>query len=352
MKTTNQKETWMRIMAGIDLHSNNAMCAVVNMEGQRLLHKKVPCRLSKVVEVLDPYKAELESVAVESTFNWYWLVDGLQDHGYKVVLANPAQIQQYEGIKELNDKSEAYFLAELLRLGVLPTGHIYDRQIRPVRDLLRRRMSLVQKRTALYLSFKSLYARSHGINLPLRELKQFSAQQAQQLYTHECDQLIAGEQVELIKHYDQSIAKIERKVSAEVAQLPYYRRLQSLPGIGPILALTITLESGPIERFASAGDYASYCRCVESKRLSNGKLKGRNNGKCGNKYLGWGFVEGANFARRYDLPSRRFFDRKEKQRNSIVATKALACKLSKAAWHIMSEDVNYDPRKVFPNLIG
>lgn len=340
----------MKIMVGIDLHSNNAMCGLMDMEGKRLLHKKVPCELSKVVELLAPFKEQIEMVGVESTFNWYWLVDGLQDHGYRVVLANPAKIIQYEGLKKVDDKSDAYHLAELLRLGILPTGHIYDRNSRPVRDALRRRLGLVQKRTALYLSFESLCARTLGVKMPLKELKKLSVEQASGLFTHRFDQLVAREQIELIRRVSQSIELIEGEVLGVASKLPYYRRLLTLPGIGVILGLTITLETGPIERFASAGDYASYCRCVESQRWSNDKVKGRNNGKCGNKYLGWAFVEGSNFARRYDAPSRQFYDQKQSQTNTIVATKALACKLSKAAWHVMSEDVNYDPRRVFPGL--
>jgi hypothetical protein len=122
---TNRKETATKVMAGIDLHSNNAMIGLVDMQGNRLQHKKVACELEAVLEVLAPYKRRLEKVAVESTYNWYWLVDGLSDHQYPVVLANPARIDQYDGLKHADDKSDAFFLAELLRLGILPMGYIY-----------------------------------------------------------------------------------------------------------------------------------------------------------------------------------------------------------------------------------
>lgn len=127
-----------------------------------------------------------------------------------------------------------------------------------------------------------------------------------------------------------------------------YRRLQTLPGVGVILGLTIAMETGPISRFAGPGNYASYCRCVSSARTSNGKDKGRNNGKNGNRYLAWAFVEAANFARRLDSRCRRFFDRKKAATNSIVATKALACKLAKAAWWILHQEVDYDSQRMFP----
>ena len=103
-----------------------------------------------------------------------------------------------------------------------------------------------------------------------------------------------------------SIHTLEEGVEAQAKQLPCYAKLKTIPGIGPILALTISLETGPIERFADDGQYASYCRCVPTDRESNGKNKGENNGKCGNKYLAWAYVEAAHFARRYDAACRRF----------------------------------------------
>jgi len=116
--------------------------------------------------------------------------------------------------------------------------------------------------------------------------------------------------------------------------------------------MTITMEVGEIQRFQSAGDFASYCRAVDARRTSNEKSKGANNRKCGNKYLSWAFVEAANFARRFDEPCRRWFDRKAARTNKVVATKALACKLAKAAWHVMANQVDYDQERIFGRAAG
>jgi len=307
----------------------------------------VACKLEEVLKVFAPYQKQIDTVAVESTYNWYWLVDGLTEHGYKVALANPAQIDQYDGLKHTDDKSDVFFLTELLRLGILPTGHIYDRQTRPVRDLLRRRLSLVRQRTALILSFKNLHVRNTGVDLGLARVKSLGVSEGKNLFEHPCDRLIAEEQLTLMRQLDQSIDRIEKAVLKVVKALPCYRRLQTIPGIGMILGLTITLETGEVSRFATAGDYASYCRCVKSQRLSNQKSKGKNNRKCGNKYLAWVFVEAANCALRSDPQCRKFYERKKVQRNGIVGIKALACKLSKAAWHIMSREVDFESERVF-----
>jgi transposase len=181
-----------RLIAGIDLHSNNLVIGVINQDGKRIACQKLDCDLKQVVEFLRPLRPQLQSMAVESTFNWYWLVDGLRAQQFPIDLANPAQIEQYSGIKHTDDKHDAFHLAELQRLNILPKAHIYDAQLRPVRDLLRRRTNLVHQRTAMIISFKSLYARTTGQALPLQEVKGLKADEAQKLYGHPANQLIAG----------------------------------------------------------------------------------------------------------------------------------------------------------------
>ena len=352
MKRPKDKNVAEKLCAGLDLHSNNVMIGLKNQDGKRIGYRKVDCRLSEVIEFLKPFKAQIEAMAVESTFNWYWLVDGLRAKGYPVDLANPAKIKQYDGLKHADDKDDAFFLAELLRLKILPTAHVYDPQLRPVRDTLRRRSNLVHQRTALLLSFKSLYARTTGEPLDLSEAKKMEPKEASQLYEHPANQLIAQVQAEHIQALAQSISRIEKAVLGCAREIPIYEKLLTLPGIGRVLGMTITMEVGDIGRFKTDGDFASYCRLVDAKRLSNGKCKADNNEKCGNKYLCWAFVEAANFARRHDEQCRRWYDRKAAKTNRILATKALACKLAKAAWHMMSQQTEYDPKRMFPELAG
>jgi transposase len=339
-----------KLIAGIDLHGNNLVIGVMNQDGQRIAYRKLECDLEQVVSFLAPLKPRLQSMAVESTFNWYWLVDGLRARGYEIDLANPAQIEQYSGIKHADDKNDAFHLAELQRLKILPKAHVYDATLRPVRDLLRRRTNLVHQRTALLLSFKSLYARTTGQAMPLRELKQLTPTEAPKLYQHPANQLIAQVQVEHIEALNGSINRVEKAVLDCAREIPLYARLLTLPGIGKILGMTITMEVGDIARFKTDGDFASYCRAVDSRRLSNGKQKGENNAKCGNQYLSWAFVEAANYAKRSNENCRRWYDRKAARTSTVLATKALACKLAKAAWHIMAHHSHYDEKRMFPEL--
>lgn len=331
----------------MDLHSNNVVIGVMDMDGNRVAHRRVECDLGQVTRFLGQYKKRLEKVGVESTYNWYWLVDGLKAEQYPVVLANPAGMEQYSGLKHADDTSDAFFIAEQLRLGILPTGHIYDAELRPVRDLLRRRLTLVHQRTSLMLSFKSLYVRTTGLEMSLSRVKEIEVGAARDLYKHPANQLIAGIQVQHREQLTVSIEQIEKVVLAAARALPCYENLLTLPGVGRILGMTISMEVGDIKRFAGPGNFASYCRTVAAEKISNKKKKGENNAKCGDKYLAWAFVEAANFAKRYDEQCRKWFERKAAKTSTIVATKALACKLAKAAWYLMAQGSAYDPVRMF-----
>jgi transposase len=143
------------------------------------------------------------------------------------------------------------------------------------------------------------------------------------------------------------IERLEREVLGQVRLAAQFEPLLSIPGVGRILALAIMLETGEIERFESVGNFASYARCVQTKRMSNDKKKGEGNSKCGNKYLAWAFVEAANFAVRYNARIKRFHQRKTAKTNQIVATKAVAHKLARAAYHVMRERVPFDETRAF-----
>lgn len=160
--------------------------------------------------------------------------------------------------------------------------------------------------------------------------------------------ILAGEtNIAIIQFLTQRIRLLERAVVKTIKLKPEYEKLMTVPGIGVILALTIMLETGRIERFSSAGNYASYSRCVKSIHTSNGKKKGRGNSKNGNKYLCWAYVEAANFAKRFCPEARRYYQRKMAKTNQIVATKALACKLAKACYFIMRDQVDFNNEKIF-----
>jgi transposase len=337
----------MKLYGAIDLHSTNNVTVVINEQDQVVYQKRLPNDLSLIAQQLSSYRRSLEGIVVESTYNWYWLVDGLMEKGHRVHLANIAAIQQYNGLKYTDDHSDARWLAHLLRLGVLPEGYIYPKQERAVRDLLRKRGQLVHQRTANLLSIQSLISRTTGNSISAKYIKALDIQHVDGVLPNPDLVLALKANLAVMNSADAQIEILEKAVQDRVNLRPQFRFLKTVPGIGPILALTIMLETGEIERFAGVGNYASYCRCVGSQKISNGKRKGSGNTKNGNKYLAWAFVEAANFAIRFSSRIKSFYQKKKSKRNAIVAIKAVAHKLCRACYYIIKDQVAFDVTKAF-----
>lgn len=338
----------MKLYAGIDLHSNNNVLVIIDECDRIVYEKRLPNELSYVLAQLAPHRQNIEAIAVESTFNWYWLVDGLMEAGYTVKLVNTAAVKTYEGLKYSADEHDARHLAHLLRLGVLPTGYIYPKKERSVRDLLRKRAQLVRTRTAQILSIENLVSRNTGDDISLKEIRDLDEKAIQQLCNGDANRALAIQSnFVVMRTLDEQIRVIERAVLKKAKLKPAFEKLLSVDGIGKILGLTIMYEAGSMDRFAKVGHFASYARCVGSSRWSNGKKKGEGNAKNGNKYLSWAFIEAAHFAVRYNERIRRFYQRKKAKTNGIVAVKATAHKLARACYHVLKDQVAFKEELAF-----
>ena len=333
--------------SGIDLHSNNSVVTVTDEEDRVVAEKRLPNDLAKILGLLEPWREEIAWVVVESTFNWYWLVDGLQAAGFQVHLANTAAIKKYEGLKHSGDEADARYLAHLLRLGILPTGTILPPDQRAVRDLARKRMQLVRSRTTHILAVENITARQHGTRISSNQVKRLTTEIIDQMALSDDVAFAIKTNMAVITTLSTQIELLEKRLQERVRERPEYGLLTSIPGIGRVLATTILLETGTIDRFAAPGNFASYARCVDSVHTSNGKKKGEGNTKNGNKYLAWAFVEAANFALRYCAEAKRFYERKKARTNNVVALKALAHKLARACFHTLKKRKPFDVTRCF-----
>jgi transposase len=336
----------MTLYCGIDLHSNNSVVAVLDERDCTVYEKRLENEITTIIEALAVYQPELAACVVESTYNWYWLVDGLMDAGFPVRLAHTSALPEYSGLKYSNDFSDARQLAHLLRLGLLPTGYIYPKEERALRDLLRRRLLLVRQRALHHVSLQSLIARHSGQRLNTLQIKQLrKAQLADYLQGHA---LLGGEITHQARCWlETAVRKIEQELQRHIKPREDYQFLQSIPGVGPVLGTTIALETGTIERFASPGNYASYARCVKSEKISNQKRKGQGNKKNGNKYLAWAFMEAAHYAAIWDPGIKRYYQRKQTKVHILVAKKAVANKLARACYHMLKRGEKFDVSRAF-----
>jgi transposase len=337
----------MKLYCGIDLHSNNSVVVILDEEDSVIYQKKLSNQIDVILQQLSAFKDRITAIAIESTFNWYWLVDGLQEAGYHIKLVNTAAVQVYSGLKHTDDKDDARWLAHLMRLDILPTGYIYPKEERAIRDLLRKRSQLVRQCTTNILSAQNILIRNTSVSISGSKLKTIELSELDSLLEDPNIILALKSNIMMIKSLQDGIKIIEKSVLNQVKLRPEFKQLLTVNGIGNILGLTIMLETGAISRFNKVGNYASYCRCVKSERLSNGKKKGENNRKNGNKYLAWAYVEAANFAIRYDDKIKSFYQKKKAKTNGIIATKAVAHKLARACYHIIKSQVPFNVNQAF-----
>jgi transposase len=337
----------MKLYGGIDLHSNNSVVALLDEQDHVVYRKRLANEVGCVLAALEPYGDGIEGLVVESTYNWYWLVDALMESGYRLHLANTAAIVQYSGLKYGDDDSDAVWLAKLLRLGLLPEGYIYPKEQRAIRDLLRRRSRLVQQHTANILAVQNLLSRNRGQSLNANAIRRLEPEKVRELLPDPNLALAVQSTLLAMRGQQAAIDLLEREARAQVEATAAYRHLLTTSGIGQVLGLTILLETGPLARFACVGNYASYSRLVGSERLSNGKRKGRGNTKNGNKYLAWAYLEAANFAVRYNPKIKRYYQRKRAKTNGVIAIKTVAHKLARACYYMLRDGTDFDVDRAF-----
>jgi transposase len=334
------------LYGGLDLHGNNVFCTLMDAARNVRFEKRFPNDMLAIREGLEPFRKWIKELAVESTFNWYWLVDGLAKLKYRVRLANPAKMQENIGLKHANDKTDARFIARQLVNGILPEGYIYPEETRGIRDMLRRRMHLVQDRTTESQRLTALVARQTGRDMT-----------ADEILKSDMAEVLGGQREAIAmaeasrRHIDFLSAEIKALEKTATELLPdkaAYKHLMTAPGIGLVLARCILMETGPVARFKKAGNYASYCRAVSTEHTSNDKKKGEGNSKCGNRYLAWAFVEAANMAARYSPEINAWFQRKTARSGGkrVIAVKALANKMAKACYFMLRDGTDFDVAKI------
>ncbi len=236
----------MSYFVGVDLHSNNSNIGILDNKDKRIFDKRVPNDLKLILKELQPYKKKIKGIVVESTYNWYWLIDGLMESKYKVHLANPTAMEQYSGLKHTNDKSDSFWLAHMLRVGLLPEGYIYPKSTRPIRDLLRKRLMLVRHRTSHLLSLGNMLTRNTGFNYTGNRTKALNCNDIDDIFKEEHLRMAAKSDLSIIDALSENCSEIEKEVVNQVKLLYPYENLLTVHGIGKILGITIMLETGDI----------------------------------------------------------------------------------------------------------
>src|SRR6266446_180563 len=308
---------------GIDLHARQMYVCVMDRQGKILVHTNVKDNdFAFFLKLVQPYRHDL-TVCCECMFGWYWLADACQAAGLKFVLAHALYVKAIHGGKNKNDRIDSEKLTHLLRSNLIPPAYVYPAQKRPLRALLRQRIFYVWRRA-------ELLARIHSHQLALKN------------------------DLAMIRHFERQILEVEKELQRQTKQLASreYALLQSVPGIGETLGLTLLYEIGDIERFPTVKDFLSYCRLVKGTVASAGKIKGLRGAKLGNPYLRWAFGEAAVIAKRDPFRIRPLAQRLEARMegNKFKANTVLAIKLARAVYFMLKNKTVFEPERLVAAL--
>ena len=340
---------------GIDLHAHQMYVCLLNRDGKKLVHTNVRHNdFDYFLKLVAPYRHDL-TVCCECMFGWYWLSDACQAAGLKFVLAHALYLKAIHGGKNKNDRIDSEKLAHLLRTNLIPPAYVYPAAQRPLRALLRQRILYVWRRSELLARIQS---HQLAYNRPtLRQTRPNREPWEKQLLAQEPDpirQLALQNDLALIRHYDAQITALEEELNRLTKQAAPrdYALLQTVPGIGEHLGLTILYETGDIERFPSVKNFLSYCRLVKGTVASAGKIKGLRGAKLGNAYLRWAFGEAAVIAKRDPVvigPLAQGLEAKMGG-NKFKANTVLAIKLARSVYFMLKNKTVFDPERLVAAL--
>ena len=340
-----------RYYCGIDLHARTMyLCILDHESGKVVLHRNLRCEPERFVRTLEAYRGDVV-VGVECIFCWYWLADLCTREDIPFVLGHALYMKAIHGGKAKNDKIDAHKIAVLLRGGAFPTAYVYPRGMRATRDLLRRRLLFVRRRSELFTHIRLTF---HQLNLPapperLRERRNRvglleAIPDAVVRANVEADLALAERLDEIIRSLERTIGRQAKVEDPETLEL-----LKTIPGVGRVLGLTLLYELHDVARFAKVGDFLSYARLVKSQQSSAGKVKGTSGAKIGNAHLKWAYSEAAVLFLQKNPRGQRLLARLRSKHGKGKALSILAARLGRASYYMLRRCTPFDMDRFLKN---
>ncbi len=339
---------------GIDLHARQMYACVMNRQGEKLVHTNIKGNdFEYFLKRVEPFRHDL-TVVSECTFNWYWLADCCFDAGIPFVLAHALYLRHIHGGKNKNDRIDSEKLAHLLRTNLIPPSYVYPSERRPVRALLRQRMSYVWQRATL-MTHLSMNQTAEGL-VPARKCGRKRDEWEERIleqYADPLHQLAVTCDMKLVRAYDAQIEALEAEIIRQAKKNlgRDYHLLLSVPGIGRVLAMTLLFEIDSITRFPTVKDFLSYCRLVKGSVASAGKIKGLSGGKMGNAYLRWAFGEAAVIAKRNHPLLTPYAEKLVSKHGKFKGNAILADKLARAVYFMLQKGTGFDAERLISTAI-
>ena len=328
---------------GIDLHARTMFICILDQGGEVLFHRNKKATQEAFLKVIEPYREDIV-VAVECIFMWYWLADLCAEENIAFVLGHALYMKAIHGGKSKNDRIDPKKIAILLRGGTLPVSYVYPRKMRSTRDLLRRRNYLKRKRAELLTHIHNTNSQYNLPALPKGITSKVNREGVAEHFPDPSASKSIEIDLQLLDFYDGLLRNLElyilraaRDHNSEVLDL-----LQTIPGVGKILAFVLLYEIHEINRFARVQDFGSYCRLVKCPRESAGKRQGSTNKKIGNVHLKWAFSEAAVGLLRESQQTKSYHMRLESKHGKGKALSILAHKLGRAVYFMLKRREAFD----------
>ena len=331
---------------GIDLHTKTMYICVLDKSGETMLHQNIPVDSSLLKKLIQPFLPDMV-IAVECIFTWYWIADFCQLHHIPFVLGHALYMKAIHGSKTKNDRIDSRKIAVLLRGGMLPMAYVYPAKMRSTRDLLRRRMHFMYKRSELLTHIQNTNSQ---YNLPDFEKSIARKRNRHGIEEHFPDHSVRKSielDLALLKHYDTMLNNVELYLiqHAKVHQPNDLYLLKTIPGVGKILSLVILYEIEDISRFDRVQNFTSYARLIKPQKESAGKTKGSGNRKMGNAYLKWAFSEATLLLIREKQEIKEYHLKLKNKHGKARALAIISHKLGRTVYYMLKNQKAFDMKK-------
>ena len=335
---------------GCDAHKHYSFFAVLDSQGRLVEEQRVPHHPGALRAYLSRFP-DGTPVALETVGNWYWIVDEIEAAGCTPRLAHALFAKKMMANIHKSDKLDAKGLATLEHLGSLPTVWIAPGDVRDARELPRTRMAFSKSRASLKNRMHSTLAK-YALSLNTESdifapkwcpplLKLFDQLPDE---THRC----MLQELELLELVQQQIDQLEVRIKERISLTPSMQLVQTIPGVGTILSIVITLEIGSIDRFNNPKKLAGYSGLVPRLSASGGHTHYGRMVKQANNYLKWAFIEAANVVVRHrHHPNWRIkyvshlYEHTKRRKGHAVAVGATARYLAQSAFWVLRKSEPY-----------
>lgn len=317
------------LFTGLDLHKRSVVATTLDADGTTVAHRKLPARPDALALYFAnlPAGAEGQHRAVaEATTGWYWVKDALAPLGIDVRLAHAKGVKAITGAKVKTDAHDARTLAQLLRVNLLPEAHVISDELRPLRDVLRTRLALVERRVG-------------ALNSVARLLEKMNVHDVADL--PELMQLQARCHLDQVGLLEAQIKELEKALHPHLVPDADVQRLLRVPGVGKIGAFTLRLEVDDVARFPSDRAFFSYCRLVPGADNSGDRTKHRRSRE-GNRYLKIAFSHATVRAIQHYPEIREWYRRKRRKKPEAVARALVAKEIARIVYHVLRKEEDFN----------